>query len=81
MDNNNLRFPDAKRLADHSVIESYEAVRHFEEWYVILYLDELRVPVLLYNTHGALKYYKTLDALVRDVQRISGKDINKLLLR
>jgi hypothetical protein len=76
-----MKFLDAKKLAEHGVIYGYDAVRHFDDWCLVLDFDELKAPVTLLNTHGSVKYYKTLDSLVRDVERISGQDINKLLLK
>lgn len=75
-----MKFHEAKNLADLHLIDGFDAVRHFKDWCLVIHFGDLKDSTTLLNTRGEVKYYKTLDSLVRDVERISSKDINKLLL-
>ena len=79
-----MKFKQAKELASYGVIVGFDAVRDIlsdDAWRVeCIFDDNLSSPVPLYNTHGDIKIYKTLDACLKDVERLLDKPVSKILL-
>jgi hypothetical protein len=79
-----MDFKTAKKLVEHGVITDVNIIRDVfsgGDWRVVFVIeDQLAPPQPLNNTKGDVKVFKTLTALVKDLERITAREVNCLSL-
>lgn len=79
-----MKLSKARELYHYGVIEELYAVRDYSEsgWNLVFVTDSGQPNNIhcMRNTHGDKKIFKTFDALVRDVEKITSQGVSRVSL-